>query len=64
MKNYVERVIKQINDFYFSTDEGYINWSSVEEDFFNNINKSEIMQKYSFNKFQYKILKEYMTGKN
>jgi len=63
MKNYVERVIKQINGYYSSTDEGIINWNSVEDDFFNNINKSEIIKKYGFSKFQYKILREYITGK-
>ncbi len=62
MKDYVERVIKQVNDFYLTTEDGYINWSSVEEDFFNGISKSEMMRKYGFSLFQYKILKKYMTG--
>lgn len=62
MKNYVERVIKQINKFYATTEDGYIDWLAVEEDFFNNVGKLEIMRKYGFSLFQYKTLKKYILG--
>jgi len=63
MKDYIKRVIKQINDFYASTEDGYINWQFVEEDFFNKVSKAEMMKKYRFSIFQYKILKKYMVNK-
>lgn len=62
MKNYVERVIKQINNFYATTEDGFIDWLAVEDDFFNGTSKLEIMRKYGFSLFQYKILKKYILG--
>jgi len=58
---YTDRVIKQIEQLYLRADD-VISWPSVEEDFFNHLSRSEMMKKYGFNKFQYKILKQHITG--
>jgi histidinol phosphatase-like enzyme len=58
---YVERVIKQLTESYDKLDE-VLDWNAIEESFINYELKSDIMYKYGLNKFQYKVLKNYIVG--
>ncbi len=60
---YVDRVIKQVEDFWLKQEEGFINWDHVSDDFFANKSKREMQMTYGFTPYQYKILKKYMVGK-
>jgi hypothetical protein len=62
MNDKVQRAIRQVNEFWSKQEEGYINWDDVSEDFFKETSKREMMRKYGFTSFQYKALKQYMTG--
>jgi hypothetical protein len=60
---YIRRVIKQVNTFWKTQEEGYISWEMVADDFDKGVAKGQMLAKYGFTTFQYKILKEYMVGK-
>jgi hypothetical protein len=59
--NYKDRVIKQVNDFYTKNND-VISWDAVTNDFIEEKPKGEIMRKYGFTLFQYKILKKFIMG--